>query len=113
MTTTTTLTHIPSPGECTGLRGTALCGRTATYRTGDHDLIRRRATAALLQPADADDCPECRAILAGQWIRTRRGETSQAAIAKAIGVAANTIARYERGEMAAPLTVLLAVDRVC
>lgn len=75
--------------------------------------LPRRATAALLQPPAADDCPECRAILAGQWIRTRRGDTSQAALAQRIGVAANTIARYERGEMAVPLTVLLAIKAVC
>lgn len=35
--------HIPAPGKSAGLRGEALCGRMATYRTGDHALIRRLA----------------------------------------------------------------------
>ncbi len=35
--------HIPAPGRASGLSGTALCGRGATYSTGDHALIRRLA----------------------------------------------------------------------
>ncbi len=37
--------HIPAPGRASGLSGTALCGRGATYDTGDHELIRRLAAS--------------------------------------------------------------------
>lgn len=37
--------HIPAPGRASGLTGTALCGRGATFSTGDHALIRRLAAS--------------------------------------------------------------------
>ncbi len=44
--TRTIKSHIPAPGRSVGLRGEALCGRMATYGTGDHEQIRRDARAA-------------------------------------------------------------------
>jgi len=35
--------HVPAPGRAVGLKGRALCGRYAQYRTGDHALIRQVA----------------------------------------------------------------------
>ncbi len=51
--------HLPRPGVAVGLRGEALCGRIATYATGDHDMIRRLAAT---DPAGY--CEQCLAAQA-------------------------------------------------
>jgi hypothetical protein len=50
--------HIPAPGRAVGLRGEALCGRTSTYLTGDHEHIRRAARGNA-----AGYCARCLAAL--------------------------------------------------
>lgn len=45
--------HCPSLGEAVGLSGPALCGRWATYYTGDHAAIRRSWVSSLKD----DDVP--------------------------------------------------------
>ena len=51
--------HVPAPGKSSGLTGEALCGRWATYGTGDHALIR------LIAGAGGDHwCKSCLAALA-------------------------------------------------
>lgn len=55
--------HIPAPGKGAGLAGTALCGRWARFRTGDHELTRRLAHEAQ-QTGDASHyCADCLAKL--------------------------------------------------
>lgn len=50
--------HVPAPGRSTGLRGEALCGRMASYGTGDHALIRSLAIRG-----EGDWCSTCLAKL--------------------------------------------------
>lgn len=41
--TTKKVHHIPAP-EAVGLRGPSMCGKWASYLTGDHAMIRRQAS---------------------------------------------------------------------
>lgn len=64
MTTTTTQTahakmHVPAPGKAKGLRGTALCGRTAHYLDGDHDRLLRLAQSAKASGEADHYCARC------------------------------------------------------
>jgi hypothetical protein len=51
--------HVPAPGYAVGLAGTALCGRRASYHTGDHAAIRRSAVAAIRAGDAAHYCAPC------------------------------------------------------
>lgn len=51
--------HIPSPGRASGLSGIAVCGRGATFTTGDHDLIRRLAKQAVRESDAGHYCQTC------------------------------------------------------
>lgn len=56
--TVTKREHVPAPGRAAGLKGTALCGRWATFATGDHALLRRIAATG-----GAHYCKECLSVL--------------------------------------------------
>ncbi len=49
--------HVPDP-SASGLRGPALCGRPASYGTGDHTLIRAQA-----REGGDHWCRECLALI--------------------------------------------------
>lgn len=51
--------HIPAAGKASGLHGPALCGRWATYATGDHYIIRRNADDAYIDGQSAHWCQTC------------------------------------------------------
>ena len=51
--------HVPAPGKASGLRGTALCGREATYHTGDHALILRLAESSVADGDHGHLCARC------------------------------------------------------
>lgn len=53
-----TKSHIPTHSS-RGLAGTALCGRGATFSTGDHALIRRLAQQARRYGDPAHYCMGC------------------------------------------------------
>ena len=54
------VSHVPAPGRASGRQGVALCGKWAHFGTGNHDVIRRYATA---KPAGY--CKLCVRKLAG------------------------------------------------
>jgi len=55
--------HVPTPGRAAGRRGPALCGRWATYPSGDHDLLRRLARQAMASGDVSGYCLRCVARL--------------------------------------------------
>ena len=68
MATTNTI-HVPNLGRSFGLVATAECGRGMRTRTGDHDLLRRQAMAAVGTEHEASYCPRCMARIKAAMVR--------------------------------------------
>ena len=66
---TTKKTHVPATGYGHGLRAVSLCKRPFDVATGDHDLLRRQAMAAVGTEHEASYCPRCMARIKAAMVR--------------------------------------------